>query len=141
MTSNDIDSHDNSKLPSDLHFSDSDEEDEDSSGLMQAGDYSSRMDEIMDDDEDEGDATFKSDSDGDDVFVYEGLDSTVQTVSQNYRDRLREALGGDDLVGEDDSENDDDDVPEETSAVKVVVDDEGSPVCIYVKNILHFMLI
>jgi hypothetical protein len=132
MISNDIDPHDSSKSPSGLHRPDSDEEQEDS-GLIQAGDYSSRMGEIMDG-ENEGDTTFKSDSDDDEVFVYSGFDST-QAASHNYRDRLREALGRDDLVGEDDS--DDDDVPEQSGALKVAVEGEGSPVCIHAKERLH----
>jgi hypothetical protein len=130
MTSNDTDSLDGSKPPPGLHLSDSDEEQEDGA-LTQAGDYSSRMEEIMDDD-DEGETAFKPDSDDEEVFVYSGSDSK-QAVSQNYRDRLREALGQDGLVEEDD--DDDADVPEQPEALKVAVEGEENPVCIYAKEI------
>ncbi|KAF9450435.1 hypothetical protein P691DRAFT_810376 [Macrolepiota fuliginosa MF-IS2] len=92
------------------HFSDSDGEfehdSEEDTGFLSRGDYSSRMEEIMDDEDDEEETSFKFDS-GDDEeeegFLYTGVDSgpTVTTSASNYRDRLKEVLGQDELTDED----------------------------------------
>lgn len=65
----------------------------------QAGDYSTRMEELLSDGDDEhGDA----ETDGDDGgFVYDGVDAD-QVTGENYRDQLRDVLGPDDSY--DDSE-------------------------------------
>ncbi|KAJ3575088.1 hypothetical protein NP233_g1320 [Leucocoprinus birnbaumii] len=107
-----------------LRFSDSDEDDvghnndkaEDS--FLAGGDYSSRMEEILDgdDDEEEDGNEFKLDSDDEDVeegFLYTGVDAAEGTAASNYKARMREILGQDDMTDEEDVE-----VP------KVVVDNE-----------------
>lgn len=103
----------------DMQFSDSDEEHEDS-GFPLRGDYSSRMEEIMDDEEEEGGTSFKLDSDDEEEegFVYTGVDSAPNAAS-NYRDRLREVLGQDELTDEDEGDG----VPAGADVPKVAVEE------------------
>lgn len=69
-----------------LHLSD-DEPDEDEEDFDYQGDYSSRMEELLDD-ENEFDVTGDDDDEG---FVYTGID--VEEPSGGYRDQLRDVLG------------------------------------------------
>jgi hypothetical protein len=55
------------------------------------GDYSTRMEELLSDDE-RGDAEVDEDEVG---FVYDGVDAD-QVTGDNYRDQLRDVLGPDD---------------------------------------------
>lgn len=118
-----------------LHFSDSDEEQVDNE-LPLGGDYSSRMEEIMDDEDDEEGTSFKLDSDDDDAeegFLYTGVDSAPST-GQNYQDRLREVLGQDELTDEDE----DDGIYMEEDGPRVVVEaGDHLPVSIYLSKHPH----
>ncbi len=120
-------STDSPKLEShqELHFSDSDSDsDHDGNNFPFVGDYSSRMEEIMDGDHDEGEeeeTSFRLDSDNEEEgFMYTGVDSTPAAAS-NYRDRLREILGQDEFTDEDEG----DDVLASGNVPKVVVEEEG----------------
>lgn len=123
------------KYPSEIHephFSDSDDdgvehnsdhglEAEDS--FLARGDYSSRMEEIMDGDDEIEEGGFRLDSDDDDVeegFLYTGVDAAEGTAASNYRDRLREVLGQDELTDDEGNEE----LGEGVEVPKVVVDEE-----------------
>ncbi|KAG8213972.1 hypothetical protein J3R82DRAFT_10721 [Butyriboletus roseoflavus] len=56
------------------------------------GDYSTRMEELFDDDEDEHGG---ESGDGEEDFVYDGVDAELVTGT-NYREHLRDVLGADD---------------------------------------------
>lgn len=56
------------------------------------GDYSARMEELLDDDED-GSETHEDEDDGEGGFLYTGMDA--EEVSGAYRDQLRDVLGPD----------------------------------------------
>lgn len=74
-------------------FSGNEEEVEDD----QAGGYSTRMEELLSDGDDEhGDAETDGDYGG---FVYDGVDAD-QITGDNYRDQLRDVLGPDDSYDE-----------------------------------------
>ncbi|KAH9858426.1 Golgi CORVET complex core vacuolar protein 8-domain-containing protein [Lenzites betulinus] len=78
--------------PSDeLHFSDSEGDPE--SPDADAGDYSTRFDELMSDGEEDGDGAHDgTDDEEEEGFVYEGVDADP---TGGYRDRLRDVLGPD----------------------------------------------
>ena len=107
-----------------LHFSDSDEGDLEHDDIRALGiedsfsakDYSSRMEEIMDSDEEGERAGFTLDS----GVEYAGVDAAA-TVS-NYSDRLREVLGQDEST-------DDEGCDEDVHISKVTVDKEDHLVC------------
>lgn len=103
-----------------LHFSDSDDDHEENNFPF-TGDYSSRMEEIMDSEEDEDRTSFRLDTDDEEEggFLYTGVDSTPAAAS-NYRDRLREVLGQEELTDEDEG----DDIFASGSLPKVVVEEE-----------------
>jgi hypothetical protein len=65
------------------------------------GDYSTRMDEIFDDERDDNDSeVFGGDEEEEDEgFVYEGVDAPPKGA---YRDQLRDVLGSDNEEDEDD---------------------------------------
>ena len=69
-------------------FSSNDEETDDDQG----GDYSTRMEELLSDEDENGDAEADENDGG---FVYDGVDAE-QVTGDNYRDQLREVLGPDD---------------------------------------------
>jgi len=81
-----------------------------------AKDYSSRMEEIMDSDEEGETAGFKLDN----SVVYAGVDAAA--TASNYSDRLREVLGQDEST-------DDEGCDENVHISKVVVDEEDHLVC------------
>jgi len=68
-------------------FSDNEEIDDD-----QGRDYTTRMEELLSDDDEHGDTVAGDDEGG---FVYDGVDAD-QVTGDNYRDRLRDVLGPDD---------------------------------------------
>lgn len=98
--------------------SDGDEEHVDTNG----GDYSSRMGELFDDEDETTTVSVPSfhldDDDGDDeeAFVYDGADAQVSRAS--YREQLRDVLDGDD---------DDDDEVEEREVERSLVHDLNHP--------------
>ena len=73
--------------------------DEDGAAEAHPGDYSSRMEELFDDDEDEDlrpghtNGAHLSDDDEDEPFVYDGVDAEPRVTS--YRDQLRDVLDDD----------------------------------------------
>lgn len=103
-----------------LHFSDSDS-DREGGNFPFTGDYSSRMEEIMDGEEEDGSTSFRLDSEDEEEegFFYTGVDSTT-TAASNYRDRLREVLDQSELTDEDEG----DDVLTAGSVPKVVIGEE-----------------
>lgn len=70
-----------------LHFSDSEYVDDGAEDHV--GDYSTRLDELMDDDP--ADGSNKGGDSDEEIFVYDGADATQD--STQYHDRLREVLG------------------------------------------------
>jgi hypothetical protein len=74
-------------------FSGNEEEVEDD----QVGDYTTRMEELLSDGDDEhGDAETDEDDGG---FIYDGVDAD-QITGDNYRDQLRDVLGPEDSYDE-----------------------------------------
>jgi len=107
-----------------LHFSDSDEGDPEHDDIRALGiedsfsskDYSSRMEEIMDSDEEGERAGFALDSGA----VFAGVDAAA--TASNYSDRLREVLGQDEST-------DDEGYDENVHISKLVVEEEDHLVC------------
>ncbi|KAG1813729.1 Golgi CORVET complex core vacuolar protein 8-domain-containing protein [Suillus variegatus] len=78
-------------------FSSNEEDAEDDEG----GGYSTRMEELLSDGDDEnGDAEAEEDGGG---FIYDGVDAD-QVTGDNYRDQLRDVLGPEDSYDHDESE-------------------------------------
>ncbi|KAF5370704.1 hypothetical protein D9758_002023 [Tetrapyrgos nigripes] len=76
--------------PSSLGFSDN--EDDDEHEHEHTGDYSTRMEELFEDEEDQNlDIHHDDDSEDDEGFIYTGADADVSIVS--YKDQLRDVLG------------------------------------------------
>lgn len=90
-----------------------------------AKDYASRMEEIMDSDEEGETAGSKLDSD----FEYADVDAAESSAAtaSNYRDRLREVLGQDEST-------DDEGYDENVQISRTAVDEEDYLVCSY-----HFL--
>ncbi len=71
-------------------FSDHEDDEEDD----HPGDYSARMEELLDDDDESTDARgLQNDSDEEDGFEYTGVDAGDTSASTGYRERLRDVLG------------------------------------------------
>ncbi|KAF7361851.1 Lateendosome to vacuole transport-family protein [Mycena venus] len=79
-----------------LHARGSDDEDEDEDEFNYAGDYSSRMEDLLGEDDPNSEANDEEDveeDEDDEGFVYTGEDAA--DTSAAYRDRLRDVLGSD----------------------------------------------
>ncbi len=87
-----------------LHFSDNEDQNSGFEYSEQPGDYSSRIEELLGDEDSEAEGNaFRDDSDDDDGgFLYTGVDADTST-SSGYRQQLRDVLGHD---NEDDSDMD-----------------------------------
>ncbi len=88
-----------------LHFSDNEDQDSEDSGFEyseQSGDYSSRIEELLGDEDSEAEGSAFRDDDDDGGFLYTGVDADTST-SSGYRQQLRDVLGHD---NEDDSDMD-----------------------------------
>ena len=82
--------------------------DEDGAADAHPGDYSARMEELFDDDEDEHirpgrtNGIHSSDDKDDEPFVYNGVDAEPNPIS--YRDQLRDVLDDESVHSEEDSD-------------------------------------
>lgn len=75
--------------PTSLDFDD--HESDPDAQIEHTGNYASRMQELLDDDEDLG--PVQDESDEDEGFLYDGVDA--DTSAETYRDRLADVLGED----------------------------------------------
>ncbi|KII92434.1 hypothetical protein PLICRDRAFT_27564 [Plicaturopsis crispa FD-325 SS-3] len=96
----------------------SDNEDQEGEEDQHEGDYSTRMEELMDSDEEDKGAGGEDSEEDEGGFIYEGVDAA--DASTNYRDQLRDVLGPD-------HEEDEEELLEEQEVEKSLIHDDDNP--------------